>query len=340
VTDATSSGGTEPPTDHGGIASPASALLFELTGHTGETEAVAPEPAPRRGAVKDKAKKTVAAGVVGALLIASAVILFLATNKSNADAAVSAAVTSSLSHRTAVLGISGSVQSDGTDAPIVGFGQADFTKDTMQVLLKIGSSTIGGNSVTENADYLDNVIYLNMGELVGRVLPGKSWLSMDLARGGGATGASGSLGVDGGSVSDDPLAILSILGQSGNTAVDLGSSVVSGQRVEGYSVTVQPGAIRSDIAREHLPSWMRESVTAVSDPRLGYRIYVDQAGLVQRMTTGVSLEVSGHRLTETISMDFSKYGSPVSIAVPPAGQVATFGTFLQAAQTLAGESAT
>lgn len=274
------------------------------------------------------------------VLTAAAVTTLLLTNKSDADAAVASAVTSAINDRTAIFSLNGSIAIAGHSIPVVGFGQTDFTQNALQMLMKIDASSFGDGDVTEDAIYLDKVMYLNAGDLVGNVLPGKSWLSLDLSQLNGGNGALGQLGVGGSTMSNDPVETLKVLGEDGNHATDLGPSTVNGQPVEGYSVSVDPAAIRAQMANEHLPSWMRQAVSSVSNPHETYKVYVNKSGELAGMTTNASMTVGGQSVTESISMDFSKYGSPVNVTAPPAEQVASFGSFFQAADAQASSSST
>lgn len=295
--------------------------------------------APSESSAPSALRRIVVMAVVMVVLLAGAVTAVLVTGKTSADAAVASAVTSSLNDRTAVLTLGGSVNLAGTNVPINGTGHTDFTRNTMDMQLKLDSGSLG-QSVTEKAVYLDGVMYLNLGDLIGQVLPGKSWLSLDLSQLSPDQSATSPLGVGGSAVSNDPMALLKVLGQHGNDATDLGPSTINGDPVEGYAVTVNQAAISAQLAHADLPAWMRQAVAAVKNPHSSYKVYVNQAGLLDRLITDLSLTVSGQKLTEEISMDFSQYGTPVTIAAPPADQVGTFDDFLQMAKALSSETAT
>jgi hypothetical protein len=297
---------------------------------------VGPESAPEEPSRFVRRIKVVA--LVLALLVAGGVGILLVSNKTDADAAVVNAVTSALNDRTASLTVGGSVDVAGISIPITGTGSTDFSQNAMQIQISVGGSAIG-TALTENAVYLDKVIYINMGDLVGRVLPGKSWLSLDLSQL-STHGSTSPLGVGGSTLTNDPMAILKILGQDGNTATALGPSTINGDPVEGYAVTVNEAAVRAQLDHASSPLWMQHALALVSDSHAAYKIYVNNAGLLDRMSTELSLAVSGQTVTEGISMDFSRYGLPVSITAPSDARVAPFAGFLQAAQALASTSAT
>jgi hypothetical protein len=247
--------------------------------------------------------------------------------RTNADAAVAQAVNSALASNSADLVISGSAGADGATFTISGTGAVDFQQNSLQMAIHLSGA---GQQITEQAVYLDKVIYLNLGDKIGQVLPGKSWLSLDLSQLSGQ-GAS-SLGGDS-PFSSDPAAALQALRQEGNTATDLGPSTVNGTKVEGYSVQVNPATIKKEIAQANLPAWMKQAADSVSETNVNYKVFVDTSGHLARMTTDLTASTSGTSVKEGFSMDFVHYGTPVNITAPPSGEVATFQSFLQAAES-------
>jgi hypothetical protein len=284
----------------------------------------------RRTAVK--ALSVVMAIVV--VVVGVGAFLIFGRGKS-ADAAVSDAVNSALASRTADLDISGSGGAAGSTFSLSGTGAIDFGQNALQMSLKISG---GPEQITEQAIYLNKTIYLNLGNEVGQVLPGKSWLSLDLSQLTQGSAAK-SLG-NGGSLGGDPAAALQVLAQNGNKATDLGSSTINGVSVEGYAVQVDPAVIKADLARANLPAWLQEAVKSVRNPNVTYKVYVDGSGQLAPMTTDTTETVSGMAVNGGVTMDFTNYGAAVNVTAPPAGEVATFQSFLQAAQSLSGPPST
>jgi hypothetical protein len=273
---------------------------------------------------------------MGLTLLTLALVVVLVTGGSflifgrqaSADAAVADAVNSALASRSADVVVSGSAQAAGTNVTLAGTGAIDFQQNAMQMAINV---TGGPQKITEQAVYLNKVIYLNLGNDVGEILPGKSWLSLDLSQLSGG-GAASSLRA-GSPLSSDPAAALQALRQQGNTATDLGQSTINGMSVEGYSVRLNPAAIKNDIAQANLPAWMKQAAESVSNENVGYKVYVDSSGNLARLTTDLSLTTSGTNITEGINMDFVHYGATVNVTAPPASAVASFQSFLQAAES-------
>jgi hypothetical protein len=270
--------------------------------------------------------------VMAIVVVGVGAFLLFGRGKS-ADAAVTDAVNSALASHTADLDISGSGGAAGSTFSLSGTGAIDFGQNALQMSLKISS---GPEQIAEQAVYLNKTIYLNLGNEIGQVLPGKSWISLDLSQlTQGSTAKS--LG-SGGSLGNDPAATLQILSQNGNKATDLGPSTVNGAQVEGYAVEVDQAAIKADLAKENLPAWLHQAVKNVSNQNVTYKVYVNGAGQLARMTTATTETVSGTAVNEAVTMDFTNYGATVSVTAPPAGEVGTFQSFFQAAQSLSGSS--
>jgi hypothetical protein len=245
----------------------------------------------------------------------------------NADAAVVAAVNSSLSSRTADLVISGSGGTASDQFTISGTGAIDFGHNSLQLTANF---SMGADQLEEQEVYLNGVAYVNPGKELGQILPGKSWVSLNLGQQtSGST--SSSLGGGTGSLGNDPAAVLRALSQDGNTATDIGPSTINGVPVEGYAVRVDAAAIQKDIAQENLPAWLQQELQHVSNPSVDYKVYIDGSGLLTRLTTVTTETVSGQAVSENFTIDFSDYGVPVNVTAPPADEVAPFRSLLQAA---------
>jgi hypothetical protein len=76
----------------------------------------------------------------------------------------------------------------------------------------------------------------------------------------------------------------------------------------------------------------------LTNPDLSDKVYVDAAGQLVRLTTDVNETLAGQSLSETATMDFSNYGTSVSVTAPLAGEVVPFQSFLKDAQALSSPS--
>jgi len=170
---------------------------------------------------------------------------------------------------------------------------------------------------------------------LAQVVPGKSWLSVDLSSLGASAGQSPSTLATG----DNPTAMLRILAQQGNTVVPLGSSTLDGTTVQGYSVTLDPTAIKNKIAQDKLPSWMTDALSHVNIGDVDLDVYVDGTGLLRRFSLSLSETVpTAGAIRVDESLDFSDYGTTVTVSAPPPDQVVSLQQFLAQAQASGASS--
>ncbi len=121
--------------------------------------------------------------------------------------------------------------------------------------------------------------------------------------------------------------------QRGAKVVFLGTSVIDGDTVSGYSVT--PGAqeeqheIQQEVASGQIPASFAptEEHEAQFLGTFTSYVYFDSAGLMRQQSVMIGGGTSGAhgRVDET----FSHFGAPISIAVPAASDVLSFSAFLK-----------
>ena len=172
--------------------------------------------------------------------------------------------------------------------------------------------------MTTHLIYVDGTAYESIPQLAS--LLGKPWLSIDLSSMGASstpTSIEGSLG--------NPTQMLKLLAAQGNAVTSLGGSTVGGVAVQGYSVTFSPAYIKAQLANPNLPSWMRQIMTQVQVGGITYKVYIDGSGLLRRVSTTTSESVASVvSVSVDETLDFSDYGTAVSIAAPPAATVETY----------------
>jgi hypothetical protein len=261
---------------------------------------------------------------VAVLVIVGTVLGITLSSGPDADAAIVTAVNGAIGQKSAHVTLTGTFGVEGQSVSLTGSGNFDFTNNAAQLAVNIG---VEGQQENLQMVYLGGTLYENLPQ-IGEVVPGKSWVALDLASAqqSAGQGAAGELG-------GDPLASLQALAQQGNTVNALGPSTVNGQSVQGYSVTLVPSAIQREIQHENIPAWLRQSVSKELSGSLSETVYLDGAGQLVRTTESIteSLGTSGP-VTGQLSFDFSDYGAPVSIAAPPASDVIPYSQFLQLAK--------
>jgi hypothetical protein len=283
-------------------------------------------PAPKHG------RRPLAAAmslVVVVLVIVGAVTIF--GSSESAGAKVVNAVTTSLNDGSAHVTVNLTGSAADTNVTGTGSGGIDFSNDALQLHLTVGAD---GQQEPIDAVYEGGVVYESLPGL-GAVAPGKSWLSIDLSslqKEAAQDPSSGSLG-------SNPAVMLQMLAQQGNTVVPLGPSTVDGSAVNGYSVTVNPARAEQQIKKAKLPPWMQLAVAGLKVHDLRFKVYVDQSGLLRSMVSQVSESTgAAGNVSFSETLDFSDYGTPVTVTTPPASQVESFEQLLQAAGSQASPS--
>lgn len=196
-------------------------------------------------------------------------------------------------------------------------GDLDFTTGASKLTMKIQGQQV--SVITSGG-----TVYVSL-PTVASLLPGKSWVSTPIGDAGSA--ASGAL--SGG----DPAQMLQFLATEGNDVQPIGSSVVDGVAVNGYSVRINKSAVASRLATLGIPAPVvqAEERFLVAVGSIRYTVYVDTANRMRAMDFSMSVPVASQSATVAVSVKFSNFGAPVTVSVPPPSQVVSLQEFFQAA---------
>ena len=121
---------------------------------------------------------------------------------------------------------------------------------------------------------------------------------------------------------------------SASSAREVGRVQVDGAPATEYSISLGQAALSHVFGAAGLPSFVRSAPYT----QLNEQAYVDGTGHVSRIVAVGSYPVSGQSVTAAITLDLSHYGTPVSIAPPPASQVVPEGQFEASAARLGATS--
>jgi hypothetical protein len=290
-----------------------------------QSEAAPAPDDPKRNRRRRRLFGGLGMGALVAIVIAVIVVVGTGGSGSNAvaDAAVVNAVNSSLANKTSHVTVTNSSSDDGQTIATTGSGSIDFTTNKAEIALHVN---IKGTQLDETAIYDAGVAYEQLPQ-IAQLLPGKSWVSLDLT----ALNTTGTTGSTGSSLGSSPIAELRLLALQGNTVTALGNSSINGVSVKGYSVTANPSTINSEIKNANLPDWMKQSLSQVTAASATAKVYVNDSGQLARTSSATTQTVSGSTVTVSQTNDFTDYGAPVSIAIPPMSQVVPFTQFIQKA---------
>jgi len=276
--------------------------------------------------------RAIVGSVITLLLVGTGLVAVFGGAKS-ANAEVVDAVSTALAHNSAHLTVTMDGSAAGTSLQAAGTGSIDFVHNALELQLSEDES---GQQVTVQALYIDGVMYLGSPQL-DQVIPGKSWLSIDVSALQKAAGEAPSGGL--GALGNDPAVELQMLAQQGNTVVPTGPSTIDGVAVDGYSVHINPATVANELKDTDLPSWIRQAAAQLKVQDTTMDVFVDHAGLLRAVRMHVKETLaSGPSSDMTMTIGLSDYGAPVAVTAPPADQVESFPQFLQSAISQAQSS--
>ena len=151
--------------------------------------------------------------------------------------------------------------------------------------------------------------YYNLGPLVGEVVPGKSWMSMErretVRRVRSSFGAGG--------IFTNPNSLIAVIGAQGTAVRSLGRSDVGGAGAQRVRPPPGPGGDQEG-------AFVAGAADGPCGPRcrlahykrLDYVVAVDDTEHLTQIRTTGAYSVAGQNFTVTATMDMSDYGTPVS----------------------------
>ena len=241
----------------------------------------------------------------------------------NAVDPVAAAATKSESAGGFKTSLSVTLAAEGKKFTITGRGTFGAHEGEMEMDLGDMLSQAGvplGTDASMKAVYLredgDPVMYLKFGLLSSLLPGGKPWIRLDLQKAGKAAGVDFSQLMGGGS--QNPTDSLAILRHAGDFS-SVGSDTVGGVETTHYHGTIDlEKAAESGGAPAATIKRLLEAGAPTQYPA---DVWIDDAGLIRRLTTAYDETVGGKTLSMSMTMDMSDYGSPVDVSAPPASQV-------------------
>lgn len=267
-----------------------------------------------------RVRRSVVAGGVAVLLVgASAVGLSLATSSpASADAVVSKALVTTLSHSTLAFNLTEGLVVVGQNVTITGSGQCILSSAECDMNVQYGGALSRIGSVQEVLD--GGVAYLKFGSAVASRFP-TPWVSMPVNT--SKLLSTSTLGASG-----SPLSLLTMLAHQGAVVADGGSVVVNGQALHQYNVTFSSSSAQSLISSklQDLPSWMTTAIKGASFGAVSMKVDLNAQGELATTSMTTSVTVSGQTVNVNVGETITGYGVPVQVTVPPANEVTPLST--------------
>jgi hypothetical protein len=247
-------------------------------------------------------------GALGGLAISGA----FGGNGTAASAAITTAASQSLGQKSVEMTLHVDVSAAGTSEQISGNGAFDFTNQSGTMTVTV---PVNGQQYTEQVILAGQTAYVSLPP--GAQELGKSWASEDVSQFSSGSDALGS----GFSQFEDPASLLQRLQSMGGTVTPLGATTFDGSAVDAYSVEVTGSQLQQDLGQSPLPSSLKQFASGLSLPNVDLRVSIGTDGLLRGIDIPFSLSIAGQSISEHFEMTFSNYGTPVSVAPPPADQV-------------------
>jgi hypothetical protein len=239
-----------------------------------------------------------------------------------ANLVVSSAQNTLAKHRADVV-FSGSVSVAAQVIPLNGWGRVDFTTNAFSGTVSARSSTI---SYVERELLAHGHFYMRMtmdGHDVSQITGGAEWIDLPVVDQGG--GNSPGLGII------DPLTQLHVLAKKGATVVPIGTSVIDGDTVSGYSVTPSRSQVLQALGQEFASgqfSPVLEQQILNAPKALGSftsDVWFDASGILRRQVMTLGGGMTG--ATGRVDMTYQYHGAPVSIKSPAPDNVISYSQF-------------
>ena len=212
----------------------------------------------------------------------------------------------------------------GQSMDMTGSGLFDYREPRGAVTYRMQLPGVGNASMEMRM--IDTKLYLRLPQAVaGPALPnGKQWFGLDLDKSLRRAGL-GSLDF---TQQQDPAQTLQYLRAASSGVKENGSATVRGVETTRY-VGRLDFRKALDAGLERLPAAERERARQGMQRMLGrpgskgvpFEVFVDDDGLLRRLTLDMSMEAMGQPLSTKLSMDYFDFGVDVDVQAPPARDV-------------------
>ena len=212
----------------------------------------------------------------------------------------------------------------GQSMDMTGSGLFDYREPRGAVTYRMQLPGVGNASMEMRM--IDTKLYLRLPQAVaGPALPnGKQWFGLDLDKSLRRAGL-GSLDF---TQQQDPAQTLQYLRAASSGVKENGSATVRGVETTRY-VGRLDFRKALDAGLERLPAAERERARQGMQRMLGrpgskgvpFEVFVDDDGLLRRLTLDLSMEAMGQPLSTKLSMDYFDFGVDVDVQAPPARDV-------------------
>jgi hypothetical protein len=200
----------------------------------------------------------------------------------------------------------------GSAVTATGSGVEDFARKAADLTLNLTGAAQGQLEVRE----VNGIAYLKLpSQLGGAIGGGKPWISIDPSKIGAGSALSGLS-----SLADDPTQSFALLNSASDSVTKVGSESVHGQPSTHYKATINLD--KAAAADPQLSASATQLKQTLGTANLPVDVWIDDKGRITRFAEATSPAGSTAAPTVSVSVDVYDYGTPVTVAAPPASDVA------------------
>jgi hypothetical protein len=215
---------------------------------------------------------------------------------------------------------------------VTGTGAFNQAAHAGRLTMNVSLPALGGENLRIDSVILGTDFYLKLpASLASKISGGKPWLELNLSE------ISKSVGIHGLSSLDDnpgesPAHLVALLRSASTGGVqNLGRQTIDGRTTTGSRATIDLSKVVETLPASQRPSASSAIASIEKLTGLHYlpiTAWVDSSGRVRRIVLSETGRVEGQPFSETVRLDFVKYGPEPTPAAPAAGEVTNITSLL------------
>ena len=284
---------------------------------------------------RKKRRRVLAVAWSTATLAVVLVVTFMVIGSSgpastNAESTVERGARTTIAAESVAFRVGGSITALEHVTPVTGNGYANFATGFQYVTLAFKTPGTFGTSLveTEISDGTDVYVraVIDGQNEVSQVLPKKTWYEEKIGANAAASLTSGTPNI---------LTQLQVLTQSGNSVTPLRTKSIDGVTAPGFQVVFSPTAMANAAKRMVGSSASARRVVAAvlhtfeSNPPI-FSFWLDSKHRLLREDASLKVTTGGAMASIAFVMDFTHYGVPSAMTIPPTSEVASYRTYVNA----------
>jgi hypothetical protein len=218
----------------------------------------------------------------------------------------------------------------GEEMSFSGEGISAYDELRGAMTMDMSSVAPGSGDATMEVRMVDGMMYMRMpAALAGEAqLPeGKDWIGFDIEK---ALDAAGLGGMSPAQLQQDPSQTLRLLRASSTNVEEVGEADVRGVDTTRYTATldleqalqVTSGELGlNEKERRELRAAAKELKKQAGVDAIPVDVFVDDDGLLRRMTMKMKMTIEGERVSMEMAYDYYDFGVDVDVEAPPASRV-------------------